>query len=265
MMRIALNENAIAVTTNYLLTIIMRPVIFLSFLFFLLSCRESDKSFDGTVKNYTPIKVDTNCLNPWSDAFFELKTKNFDTVASAIKTKLLAVLGPGTFDETQVLIMQDSLKKAVFTFDSAFILGDIQIDTTNLLGLKDHLNYYTSNRLTPRDNPGWKYYLTQNDLFTFQKTPDFEIGYTFYPCIKKILGKEGKFKRQRKGKSLPEYSKGSDTHVDQINIYNCLMNFSIHISIDDKRGFNNPKRQYYEVRISDTAKVFTTIDLESGK
>lgn len=244
---------------------IMRPFIIIPVLFFFISCQDRDKNFDGTAKNYTPITVDTNCINPWSKAYFELSSKNFDTVTTAIRAKLVSVLGEHIFNEIEFKIMSDSIKKAVFNMDSAFISGDILIDTTNLLRLKDNLNYYMSAEMTPRVNPDWKNLFTQFKQFTYQKTSRFEIGYTITPCIKKIINLKGQFKRERKGKALPDYSKSTNARIDRINIYDCLLNISILIAVDDKSGLLNTKRQFYEVKIIDTAKVFTTIDIMTQK
>ena len=243
----------------------MRPFIIISVLLILVSCQNGDKNFDGTTKNYSPIGLDTNCINPWSNAYFELKTKDFDTVILAIKTKLTSVLGDKIFDEKEIKIMSDSIRKAVFNLDSALTSNEIEIDTTNLLQLKNDLNYYMSNILSSRKNLNWKYFFTQFDQFTFQQTSNFEIGYTITPCIKKILRQEGQFKRKRKGNSLPDYSKNSDAHVDRVNVYDCILNISVLIQVDDKSGLVNSKRQYYEVKINDTAKVFTTIDILAQK
>ena len=247
----------------------MRPLFIISLLLllflFLFSCKDKDKNFDGTTKNYTPIKPDTSCINPCNMAYFELRSKNFDTVLLAIRTKLTSVLGDKIFDENAIQILGDSIKKAAFSLDSHLTPDDIQIDTTNLLHLNDDLKYYMSDELTPRRNLNWRYYFTQSDQFTFQHTSNFEIGYTITPCIKQILRQEGQFKRKRKGNSLPDYSKGSDAHVDRVNIYDCLLNICILIEVDDKSEMVNSKRQFYEVKISDTAKVFTGIDILTQK
>lgn len=49
--------------------------------------------------------------------------------------------------------------------------------------------------------------------------------------------------------------------IDEINIYDCILNISILIDLDDKSRLLKDKRQFYELIITDTAKVFTTIDL----
>lgn len=243
----------------------MRLFIITSIILVLVSCKERNKNIYENAKNFYPISIDSSCINPSSDAYFELKTKNFDSVVLAVKTKLSSVLGTKTFDEIQSKIMADSIKKAVFNLDSAFIFGDIQIDITNLLSLKNDLSHYMSNILTPRRISNWENNFTQFEQFTFQKTSNFEIGYIITPCIKKILKQEGQFKRQRKGNSLPKFSKESNAYIDRINIYDCIMNISIILSVDDKSGLTNTKRQFYEIKITDTAKVFTTIDILTQK
>lgn len=239
----------------------MKPLIIVPLLLIITACHNHDKGAGETLKNNSPITIDTNCINPWNKAYFELTTKNFDTVVLAVKSKLTSILGTAVFDDNQFSIMQDSIKKAVFNTESGYKTGEIQIDTTNLLTLKDQLAYYLSDKITPRENAGWKNILTQQDQFTYQETSGTEIGYTILPCIKKIIRQEGKFKRIRKGSSLPEYSKNSPSLTDEINIYDCILNISIHLDVYQSSTFNNPKKQYYEVLIKDTAKVFTTINL----
>jgi len=242
----------------------MKPLFPIVALFLLFACQNRTRNFDGSQKNYTSITRDTNCINPWSDAFFELKNKNFDTIALALKTKIQAVLGPEVFDEGQYSNMQDSIRKTIFSIGQAFQSGDIQVDTTNLSALKDYLPYYLSNKLTPRKVDDWKCHFLRDDYFTYQQSAEVEIGYLFYPCIKKILRKEGTFKRLRKGSTLPDYATGSNGHVDQIHIYDCLLTLTIHLNIDDKSGFFDPERQFYEVKLADTAKLFTIKELDWG-
>lgn len=240
-------------------------MIVISVLFMFISCQQGDKNFDGIAKNYTPVVADTNCLNAGSNAYFELKEKNFDTLILAIKTKLRSVLGEQIFGEEETNIMSDSIKQAVFDLEPAFASNEIQIDTTNLLLLKEDFDYYMNNMLTPRENLNWRHYFTPSGQYVLQQNENVEIRYTLVPCIKRIIGQEGQFKRIRRRNAMPGYLKNSDAHVDRVNIYDCMLNISVLIQVTDKSVSEDPRPQYYEVIITDTAKVFTTMDMMDPK
>ncbi len=238
----------------------MRAFIFIETFLCLVSCSTETKNLDGTLKNYTPFSRDKNCINPWNQAFFEFKSLNIDSVTALINAKITAVLGSKVYDENNHMILKDSVRKAMFTYDSAFIRGDIQIDTVNLLQLKDYLSYYSGSQLTPGIFDG-KYILTQKNLSTFYDNPKFNIEIELHPCIKKIIGLNGKFKRLRQNQEQPEHARGSAGYVDQVNEYTCLTNLSIYIQIDDKSKMINPDRQFYEIKLTDSCNVFTSVDL----
>lgn len=113
----------------------MKSIIFIMALLGLLSCNEGSNNDNDIIRNYTPIPADTNCLSPWSNAFFKLKTKNIDTVIAMLNSKIVSVLGSKVFNDDESLIMRDSIRRAIFPFDSAFIKGDIQIDTIHFPGI----------------------------------------------------------------------------------------------------------------------------------
>ena len=238
----------------------MKQVFLIAGLTAIFSCKQTSGKLEE--ENYKPIAIDTSCQNIWSDAFFELGTKNFNTLTLSVKNKLVSVLGSDVFTKEHIAIMQDSLRKSIFPWQKALSLGELQIDTTDLISMGERqFDYYANEEIKPGKHE-WERMLTQTDLFTFQNLADFDISYTIYPCIKKLSKRIGKFKRWRKGSVLPEYAQATNGgFVDQVFVYSGDLNLAIHIRISDKTGILKVRNQFYEVKMTDSAKIYSTQEL----
>ena len=235
----------------------MKQYLAIIVLTILLSCKEK-----GDMKgSHTPIPYDSICITQWSSSFFELETQDFDFITDSVYNTLKKILGSSSFSEKEFAGMKDTLKKAVFSLEDELRIGNYQIDTTNLLLMKDHIKYYLSDSMHQRKY-NWKKMITQNHLTSFQNSKDFEIGYDVQPCIKKLYEQTSKLKRVRKGNSLPAFSKGSNGLLDQVNVYKCLLHLSIYLDVTDKSGFSTPRRRYYKIQFVDFAKVYSDVDLK---
>jgi hypothetical protein len=211
------------------------------------SCGER-KNHDGSAKNYSPISYNSECNVLATGGAVLFDTLKFKSIGDVVEKKLVAVLGDNAFTKEDAVIMRKLLYYKMFTLDEFILKKElILLEKDNTSEQENHTSKNAPITHIRKIQAGKLLHPT--DLIFDQKLSNAHIHVKITSCSSNFEENPDTIKWEKRGDFISGKSQSIITRLDTMIMQHGRFFLSVYLSIDDKSGLINEKRQYYKILI----------------